>query len=172
MDERHELETTEMTQEEILQTEDQILAGMMEAANFKEDKKKIEIRRKGKLLFSFNIRPITEEELQDCRKRSAKYIPNPMGRHLPKIEGELDVVKLRSLKIYTATVEEDKKLWNNPQLKKQLNVITYTDVIDSVLLAGEKDAIDNVIDDISGYGTALDKEEYVKNSLGQADDSI
>ncbi len=170
IDERQDIE--EMTQEEILQTEDQILAGMMEAANFKEDTKKIEIRRKGKLLFSFNIRPMTEEELQDCRKRSTKYVPHPMGKHLPKIEGEIDLVKLRSLKIYTATTEEDKKLWNNPQLKKQLNVITYIDVIDSVLLAGEKDAIDDVINDISGYGKTLDKEEYVKNSSGQADDSI
>lgn len=165
MNERHEteLETTELTPEDILQTEDQILAGMMEAANFKEDTKKIEIRRKGKLLFSFNIRPITEEELQDCRKRVTKYMSNPMGKHFPKIEGEVDYVKLRSLKIYTATVEEDKKLWNNPDLKKRLNAITYIDVIDSVLLAGEKDAINDVIDTISGYGTELDKEEYVKN---------
>lgn len=168
IDERQDIE--EMTQEDVLMTEEQLLAGMMEAANFKEDTQKVEIRRKGKLLFSFNIRPLTEEEIQDCRKAATRYIPHPQGKHLPKLEAETDYVKLRSLKIYTATVEDDKKLWNNPQLKKKLNVLTHTDVIDTVLLAGEKDAINDIIDEFSGYGT--DKEEFVKNSSRQADDSI
>ena len=63
------------TKEEILQNEDEMIAGLLEAASFKDNsdfQKKIEIRRNGKLLFSFFVRPLTEEEVQDCRKRATK----------------------------------------------------------------------------------------------------
>ena len=48
------------SKEEILQNEDEMIAGLLEAANFKDNsdfQKKIEIRRNGKLLFSFFVRP-------------------------------------------------------------------------------------------------------------------
>ena len=60
------------SKEEILQNEDEMIAGLLEAAAFKKDdnlQKKIEIRRNGKLLFSFFVRPLTEEEIQGCRKQ-------------------------------------------------------------------------------------------------------
>jgi len=181
MDERDGIEELNgMTQEEILMTEDQLLAGMLEAANFREDRdnyKKLQIKRNGKLLFEFTIRPISEEELQACRKTATKYIANPNGRHLPKIEAETDYVKLRSLKIYTATIEEDKKkLWNNPKLKQSLvqaghnGILTNTDVIEAVFLVGEKDSVADIVDELSGYG--VNKEEYVKNLSRQEEDSI
>ena len=52
------------TKEEILQNEDEMIAGLLEAASFKDNsdfQKKIEIRRNGKLLFSFFVRPLTQE---------------------------------------------------------------------------------------------------------------
>ena len=69
---------------------------------------------------------------------------------------------MRSWKVYTATVEEDrKKLWENAKVKQSLNVLQGVDVIDICLMAGEKDAICDLIDDISGYGVS--REDYVKN---------
>ncbi len=156
------------SQAEILMNEDQLLAGLLEAANFKQEPsnyRKIQIRRGGKTLFEFRIRPIEEEELQACRRRATKMIPNPAGRHLPKVEGETDYVRLRSLKILTATVEEDRpKIWGNKALQSKLNVLTDVDVIDSVLMAGEKDWVCDAIDEISGYhGERVELEEYAKN---------
>jgi len=152
--------------EEVLMNEDDMLRGLLEAANFKNDKgnyKKIQVVRNKKLLFEFRIRPLEEEEIHDCRKRATKYIKNPAGKNLPKVEGDTDYCLYRSFKIYTATIEEDKpKIWDNPKLKSQLGALTPTDIIDQILLAGEKDWICDVIDELSGYGD-ISREEYAKN---------
>jgi hypothetical protein len=153
------------TKEEVLMDEDRLLAGLFEAAQFKDDEqniKLVKVVRNGKLLFEFRIRPLEEEELDECREKATKYIPNPNGRHLPKIEDTTNIVRLRSYKIYAATIEEDrKKVWNNTKLKDKLNVLSPIDVIDAVLMAGEKEWIINEIDILSGYGVS--REEYAKN---------
>ena len=62
------------SKEEILQNEDEMIAGLLEAAAFKSDdslQKKIEIKRNGKLLFSFFVRPLTEEEIKGCRRKAS-----------------------------------------------------------------------------------------------------
>jgi Phage XkdN-like protein. len=147
------------TQEEVLMDEDALLKGILEASNFKTDagnQKLIQVKRNGKLLFQFHVRPLEEDELQNCRKQATKFMPNPQNRHL-KMEVDVDYVKLRSLKIYTATVEMDReKTWDNPALRDKLSVITGADAIDKVLMAGEKDEICDVIDDISGYNIFLE----------------
>ena len=108
------------SKEEILQNEDEMIAGLLEAAAFKSDdslQKKIEIKRNGKLLL------------------------------------ETDYFKLRSYKIIAATVDKGQGiLWKNKKLKDSLNVIDDVDVVETVLMAGEKDRISNIIDEISGYG--------------------
>ncbi len=151
--------------EEILMNENDLLNGLLEAASFKTDSssyKTVQVKREGKLLFEFRIRPLEEEEIQSCRKKCTKMVQNPGGRHLPKIEGDVDYVKVRSWKIYTATVEEDrKKIWDNNVIKQRLNVLQGVDVIDACLMAGEKDTICDIIDDISGYGVS--REDYIKN---------
>ena len=152
--------------EEVLMNEDMILKGMMEAANYRNDsdnQRKIQIKRNEKLLFEFVVRPLSEDEIFDCRKKATKYFPNPAGRHLPKIEGETDYALLRSYKILTATVDSN-KIWNIPALKQKLNTLQPVDVVDSCLMAGEKDWICDIIDELSGYGAqGVSKEEYVKN---------
>ncbi len=151
--------------EEILMNEDALIAGLLEAANYKEDYTPVQVKRNGKLLFEFRIRPMGEDEIQECRKRATKMVPNPAGRHLPKVEGDIDIVALRCYKILSATVDEDrKKVWDNPAIKKSLNVLTPVDVIDAVLMAGEKDAVCDLIDNISGYNNnQVTTEEYAKN---------
>ena len=152
--------------EEVLMSEQAILDGMMAAARFsqeKENRRKIQIKREDKVFFEFWIRPLSEQEIIECVKKATKYYPNPNGRHLPKIEGETNPGLMRSLKLIKATVDSD-KLWNNSDLKRQLNVLDPVDVVDAVLLAGEKDAIDDVIDQISGYANnSINREDYVKN---------
>lgn len=162
------METNLPTQQEVLQNEDQLLAGLLEAAEFKENtdfQRKIEIKRNGKLLFSFYIRPLTEEEVQGCRKRATKRRPDPRGKQFGMIEIETDYIKLRSYKILAATVDKGHGiLWSNRTLKENLNVIEDVDVIDKVLMGGEKDYINDVIDEISGYGMhEVSLEETAKN---------
>ena len=144
------------SKEEILQNEDEMIAGLLEAAAFKSDdslQKKIEIKRNGKLLFSFFVRPLTEEEIQGCRRKATKRRPDPRGRQFGMIELETDYFKLRSYKIIAATVDKGQGiLWKNKKLKDSLNVIDDVDVVETVLMAGEKDRISNIIDEISGYG--------------------
>ncbi len=156
------------TKEEILQNEDEMISGLLEAANFKDNsdfQKKIEIRRNGKLLFSFFVRPLTEEEIQDCRKRATKRRPDPRGKQFGMIEVETNFIKFRSYKIMAATVDKGQGvLWSNKKLKEKLNVIEDIDVIDMVLMGGEKDQISDIIDEISGYGmNEVSLEETAKN---------
>ena len=73
------------------------------------------------------------------------------------------MTRMRSYKILTATVDSD-KVWNNTILKQKLNLLDPVDVVDTVLLAGEKDQIDDIIDDISGFGEDTEsREDFVKN---------
>ena len=99
------------------------------------------------------MRPLTEEEIQGCRKKATKRRPDPRGRQFGMIELETDYFKIRSYKIIAATVDKGQGiLWKNKKLKDSLNVIDDVDVVETVLMAGEKDRISDIIDEISGYG--------------------
>lgn len=154
------------TKEEVLKNETSLLAGMLKAANYRtENTTPVQIKRGDEILFNFRVHPLSEDDMQECRRKATKTIVNPAGRHLPRIDGDVDVVGLRCYKIYAATVPEDQaNVWNNPDIKKALNALHANDVIESVLMGGEKDAICDLIDEISGYGTAaITLEDYAKN---------
>ena len=90
------------TKEEVLQNEDSLLRGLMEAGNFKNDEafhKKIEIKRGNRVLFSFTVRPLDEEEELACARQATKQIPHPNGIKYGTIDGRMDTAKFRSLKI-------------------------------------------------------------------------
>lgn len=146
-----------MAKEEVLQNEDSLLRGLLEAGSYKDSeefRRKIEIRRGGKTLFSFTVRPLAEDEEIACYRKATPKVPNPAGRHLPKVDGKTDTAAMRSWKIYTATIDEDQqRIWNNPQYKQQKGLITPIEVIDSLLRSGDKDAVLAVIDQISGTGS-------------------
>lgn len=155
--------------QEVRMNEEELLEGLLLAADFKRDStafETIKIKRGGRLLFEFVVRPLTEEEIQYCRHRVTKLRPDPRGKQFPKIEMEVDLIKLRSYKILTATVDNGNGvLWDKKELKDKLGVLTGADVIDMVLLAGEKDRICDTIDRISGYGQfdAPTMEDIAKN---------
>lgn len=140
-------------QEEVLENEATLLQGLMEAAGYKDDKsfrRKIEIRRGEKVLFSFTVRPLSEEEEIGCSRKATPKVKNRSG--IP-VDGKMDVPAFRSWKIYTATIDEDRKrVWDNPDFKKAKNLITAVEVIDSLLRSGDKDMVLAVIDEISGSG--------------------
>lgn len=150
--------------EEILMNEDELIAGAFLASKFQESTeftRKVQIKRNGsKPLFEFTIRPLREEEIQECRKKVTKYKTDPRGKYFPKIEVDVDLIKLRSYKILKATVDTGNGIiWDNKKLKDQLGVLQAIDVIDLVLMAGEKDRICDLIDEISGYGAEEEATE-------------
>ena len=151
------------TQEEILMDENAMLRGLIEAGKKKDDEstyRKIQIKRAGVLKFMFRIRPVSEEESIKCHDHATKFAPRKRGQ--PKREIETNQSLFRSWLIYTATVDEDrKKLWDNRKAQEALDVLSGVDMIDAVLLSGEKDRIIDVINEISGYGD--DMEETAKN---------
>lgn len=157
-------------QDTIDRTEEDLINSLLSAADYKVDEetqKLVEIKRGGKPLFSFHIRPLGEPELQRLRKLSTPYFPNPEGKRLPKIEGDIRFGEFKSRKIYEATVEADReKMWDNPALKrglaaKGINIMENWEIIDAVLMAGEKNVLSDAIDDLSGYD--MDLTEYAKN---------
>lgn len=153
----------ELTPEEIRMNEADILRGLIEAGNEKDSEENyqwIQIRRNGKLKFEFRIRPLSEEESIQCREHATRYAPRRRGQ--PKQEIEMNQAKFRSWLIYAATVDEDRaKTWDNRQAQEALGVLQGADMIDAVLLSGEKDRIIDCINELSGYGDEV--EDVVKN---------
>lgn len=146
--------------------EDDFIQGLINAADYvNDDTQRIEIARNGKVLFAFDIRPLSEEDYEACKKKWTKYVRNKQfGIKLPE---ETNSVKYRAALIYTATVEADReKLWDNKKVweslrAKELQILSGLDVIEYCLKAGEKDKIIECIDKLSGYDNNL--EELAKN---------
>lgn len=151
------------TQEDILMNEEALLRGLIEASNEKDSEssyKRVQIRRNGVLKFEFRIRPVSEEESLACHDHATKFAPRKRGQ--PKREIETNQALFRSWLIYTATVDADRaKTWDNKKAQQALNVMQGVEMIDAVLLSGEKDRIIDLINEISGYSD--DTEETAKN---------
>ena len=159
-----EIETDEETARNTLRNyENDILGGLLAAANYKNDEDEIvpiEIARGGVVLLKFRIRPLSEDEFVKCRERHTKYVRNKqIGIKVPE---DTNTNMYRSALIYQATVAEDReKLWDNKTAWKQLDVLSGAELIGKVLKPGEKDAVLNKLDEISGYSSTL--EEVAKN---------
>lgn len=154
------------SQEDILMNEKDILKGLIAAGTEKdseENYEKIVIQRNGKKYFEFRIRPVSEKEAEACHEHATRYAKRKPGQ--PKRAIETNGSLMRSWLIYTATVDEDRqKVWDNRQAQEALNVMTGYEMIDAVLLSGEKDRIIDRINDISGYAEEdEDLEETAKN---------
>lgn len=154
----------ELTQEEQSQAlrtyEGDILGGLLAAASFRDEAKTVEIVRNGIVLFKFRIRPLSEGEYNRCKEKYTTYKRNKQfGVRIPD---KTDTISYRSALIYEATVEEDReKLWDNREAWRKLDVLSGVELIGRVLMAGEKDAVLDLIDKISGYSVL--EEDTVKN---------
>lgn len=160
-----EVEMDSETNKNIIRSyEDDILGGLLAAANFQNDEDEIvpiEIARNGVTLIKFRIRPLSEDEYMKCKNRYTKYIRNKqIGIKIPE---DTDTTMYRSALIYQATTKDDReKVWDNKAAWKQLDVLSGVELIGKVLKAGEKDAVCDKIDEISGYSATM--VETAKNS--------
>lgn len=169
MNENTELreEAVEMTEEAkkatIRKYEDDILGGLLAAANYKDSEDEtanIEVVRNGAIVLAFRIRPMGEEEYLKCKKANTNYKRNKnLGT---RIAESVNAARYRAQLIYEATVEEDReKIWDNRDAWKRLSVLNGIDLVEVVLKAGEKDAVLEKLDEISGYKPTL--EDVAKN---------
>ena len=137
-------------------------------AEYKTDvQQPLNITRNGQTLFKFNVRPLSFDEIAQCRKKATTYMANPGGASLPLVEKEVSTADYMAWKIYTATVATDgKKFWDNSALKEGLKkaghmVMTQNEIIKEVLTAGELEAVSDAIDNLSGGGVSV--VDYAKN---------
>ena len=112
-------------------------------------------------LFEFCVHALTGNDARAAKKKASTRIPNPMNKKLPPIVKEINEVAYQSYLIYLATtVEDKKKYWDNPTFRDKFGVMESYELIDKVLLPGEKAQVLDVIDTLSGYGFSdLDNEE-------------
>jgi len=178
---KDEVFTSEETTNQLRVSEEDFLQGLIDAASYAEDEnqtKVIEIIRPGKikgekrLMFRFSVKPLSEREYNDCKKKHTKYVRNrSLGVKMPE---DTDSVKYRAEIIYRATVPEDRrKLWDNKEAwealrDKGMQILSGLDMIEYCLIAGEKDRVIDVIDSISGYSDNLEEvtdglENTIKN---------
>jgi hypothetical protein len=152
-----------VNQDEILMNEEQLLKGLLDAGNAKDDPafyEKIQVRRNGEVKFEFRIRPLAENESRSCYEKATHYAKHKANE--PKTAIDVNYALARSWLIYAATINEDRaKTWENQRVLKHFNLLEGVDMIDRVLLAGEKDKIVERINDISGFGDGA--EELAKN---------
>ena len=155
-----------------VQAEEDFVAGLLEAASYKDEedsKKEIEIKRNGKVLFTFTVRPVSTDEFYTARKKGSKFVKNPLNKKLPQIESEkdFDTALFHSWLIYIATVDADKeKVWGNPAIKNKYNLMLPVDSVPVLLRMGEMNKVVDIIMDISGIGTDEEEESVevtVKN---------
>lgn len=162
-EEMTEMEEKEAKKEFYLMNEEDILDGLLKAASYKSDESEthsIEIMRNGEVALKFRIHPLSEEDFVACRKKHTKYKKNRQAGGV-KVADEIDASAYRSSVIYEATVEDDrKKIWDNKAAWGKLDVLAGYQLIDKVLKGGEKDAVYEKIEEISGYGSV---EEVAKN---------
>lgn len=158
-----EKEEKEAEKEFYLLNESDILEGLLKTASYKEDESEthpVEISRNGKVTLSFRIHPLSEDDFIACRKRHTKYKKNRQAGGV-KVADDIDTSAYRSSVIYEATVEEDRrKIWDNKAAWSRLDVVSGYQLIDKVLKGGEKDAVYEKVEEISGYGSI---EEVAKN---------
>lgn len=155
--------TTPEGKEQLRSYEDDILGGLLAAAGFKESEEEtypMEVARNGIVYFKFRVHPLREEDYQKCKERYTKYVRNKqLGIRVPE---KTDSIAYRNALIYEATVKEDReRLWDNHEAWRRLDVINGVELIGLVLKAGEKDAILEYIDKISGY--SMMAEDTTKN---------
>ena len=160
-------EVIEMTKEEknalVRQYEDDIIGGLIAAASYKEDEAEIvpvEIVRNNAVVLKFSIHPLSEDDYLQARREHTVYKRNKqLGT---KVADHVDTARYRAQLIFNATIEADQdKIWKNTKAWNKLAVVSAVDLIEVVLKGGEKDAIIDKIDEISGYQSTL--EETTKN---------
>lgn len=151
--------------DELLVAEGAILqdvGGVMQAMETVTEYQAYEVVRNGKKLFSFRVCGLDDEETERCRDQATKMVKNKrLGVTVP---GDFNSAKFNSLLIYSATHPDDRKwLWDNKELQQKAKVLAGWHVVDAVLKRGEKEAVIELIENLSGMGEET-TEDTIKNS--------
>lgn len=109
---------------------------------------------RGDVVFGFTLRALSEREMVTCRERCTRRTERG---------AKLDESAYHSALIYAATAEEDRQtLWDARGAWREFGALTGEDMVDALLLAGEKKRALNAIARLSGYANeGLEKE--IKN---------
>ena len=148
-----------ISEEQLAKFDGDIAAALIEASEYNigsDKRRKINIQRNGKSLFSFTIEPVDEETMRRVRRENLKN----RGKRTEELIGERFVAQL----IYEATIEEDKnRLWRNREVQERLNVASGADVVQKVLTPAERSKLEDVLIEIGSYNDdGLD--EMIKNA--------
>lgn len=169
-EEIEEVELSEAeTKEQILNYEGSLLDALLDAADYASGETlTIEIIRNKTRYFTFDVHPISEEDFFAIRKKYTKYKKN--RKNGIKYESELDASKYRCSIIYNCSTEKSQaEIWDNKALwdalrKKGYNIVNALDVVETLLLPGEKDMVCDAIDKLCGYSEENMLVEEAKNS--------
>ena len=137
-----------------------LVKSLLEAAEFKtadENITEVEIKRGGKFYFAVRVHPISDEDIRFARKKATVFMPNPENKKLPPVEKDFISTKFKSWVVYLATTEEDQeKIWGNASVLKKFELQERWESVGTLLTAGEKTKLFNLVLKISG----LNDEEY------------
>jgi hypothetical protein len=155
----------------ILMSEADIIAGFLDAVSDKDKVTKIiEIARpdpkdkdKKKIYFRFEITGLDEEVYNRARQQATTYKKNRQLGGI-KMPDETNTTEYRSRLIFEATVPDpkldNKKIWDCVGIKKALEakhgMLAGFEVVEKALMAGEKEAVVQIIDQLSGYDTEVE----------------
>jgi hypothetical protein len=153
------------------------------AEQVKNSTEVIRIIRNGEVQFALRVRGVTEDEDRTARDRATD---KKRTRKIGNLKVPFtDNVRYRSGLIQMATVafcrqvgdpdpetgavafEDAENMWDNSDLRKQLNVTDKRDMVDRILKAGEKAQVMEVIERLSGFGlepTEDDEEDVTLES--------
>ncbi len=159
----------ETKRDKLLAAEDTVLrdiGGVLQAMETLTQYEVFEVVREGKKLFAFRVRGLDDEEIEKCRDQATKTVKDRRLGNLA-VPRDFNAAKFNSMMIYVATHPDDRKtLWDNKTLWEKAGVVTGWQIIDKVLRRGEKDAVLELIEKLSGYTDedAESTEETLKNS--------
>lgn len=138
-----------------------ILSGLLKAKESKESEenfRKVNVTdAKGNVLFSFRVRPLSEEEYQRCQEKGTT---TKRGKKIRNVS------HIRSEQIIMATIDEDKHIWTSRENLDAFNTNFPRDIVEETIPAGDKMKIIDAIDELSGFGeesATVNFEEETKN---------
>lgn len=145
--------------------ETSILDALKQMADHGESERKtIDIKRKGERVLSFSVRALSEEEVDRCRELNTR---SRVNRRLGvKVPEKINAARYHSQMIYEATVPEDRKaIWDCREMWQYCNVASGVDLVDEVLLAGEKERVIDEIEKLSGFAIDDDDENGLEDTI-------
>ena len=157
-----------MDEETVQEYEGDLMGAILRASGYKQDEseqRRINIKRNGVVLLTFNVRPLDDEEFKTCRDKNLKEKSGKFGVRTEK----LDRKRFLNQAIYMATVADEKtggvKLWDykKNELWAKLNVASGVDAVGAILKPGEKESVYDVIEQISGYTDDEKIADDIKN---------